>query len=345
MTETAQPFISVIMPIRNEVAFIRESLGAVLEQDYPQEKFEILIADGMSDDGTREIIEELKSNYTNLRLVDNPQRIVPTGFNAALSIAKGEIIVRIDGHAIVAKDFLSRNVELMNEHPEAWSTGGPIIHLAKTDFGKAVAVAMSHKLGVGNASHHFMDYEGYGEGVPFPAIRRWVFERVGNFDESLVRNQDDEFNFRMTEAGGKVFISPKVKYTYFVRERIKQLFRQYFQYGFWRIPVMKKHKQPTTLRQIVPMLFYLTCSLFLIIAIVLRQPLFAVVLPFIYSLALTIAAIQVLPRTSFGVACRVPFAIAALHAGYAFGMMYGFWASVFNRDAWNIAGRISSLSR
>jgi GT2 family glycosyltransferase len=260
-------------------------------------------------------------------------------------LAKGEIIVRIDGHTIVAQDFLRCNVKLMNEHPEAWSTGGPIVHLAKTNFGKAVAVAMSHKLGVGNASHHFLNYEGYGEGVPFPAIRRWVFDRVGNFDESLVRNQDDEFNFRMTKAGGKVFISPKVKYTYFVRENIRQLFRQYFQYGFWRIPVIKKHKQPTTLRQTIPMLFYLGSFLLFLISIVLKQLIIAFALPLVYFFALLVCAIQVLPNVGVKIACRVPLAIATLHTGYAFGMMYGFWSSVFNRDAWNVSGRVSSLSR
>lgn len=345
MKEESFPFVSVIMPIRNEATFIAESLGAVLAQDYPQDCMEVLVADGMSDDGTREILTDLQSRHTNLRVIDNPKRIVPTGFNAALDAARGEIIIRIDGHAIVAPDFVRQDVALMAEHPEAWSTGGPIIHLGRTLFGKAVAVAMAHPLGVGNASHHFLNYEGYGEGVPFPAIRRWVFDRAGKFDENLVRNNDDEFNFRMTQAGGKVFISPRVRYTYFVRERARQLFRQYFQYGFWRIPVIKKHRQPTTIRQLVPSLFYLTSIASLIGGLWLKQPVIAVGLPLLYVVVLAICALALALKEGIRVASRIPLAIGIMHAGYAFGLIYGFWASFFRPEAWDISGRMTAISR
>ena len=235
---------------------------------------------------------------------------------------------------------------LLAEHPEAWSVGGPIRHAATTTLGKAVAVAMSHPLGVGNARHRYPDFEGYVEGAQFPAIRRWVFDRIGMFDERLVRNQDDEFNYRIRRAGGKIYVSPRVRYSYFVRERIGQLFKQYFQYGFWRIPVIEKHRpadhappdganavlrgmrassrlagwwwrQPTAGRDSCRCSTPSRCS----------------------SPAPPLCA-----DTASRVAC-VPVAIATMHAGYALGLGYGIWARVFHADAWDSQGKMAAISR
>lgn len=277
------PVVSVIMPVRNEGKAIRQSLGSVLTQDYPADRLEVLVADGMSDDATRAVVSEMSGHDPRVRLVDNPARIMAAGFNAALVFARGEVIVLLGGHSEVAPDFVRESVLLLREHPEAWSVGGPIKHMAHSSFGKAVAVAMSHPAGIGNASHHFANYEGYVEGAPFPALWRWVFERVGTLDERLVRNQDDEFYYRIRQAGGKIYISPRIRYTYFVRERVGQLFRQYFQYGFWRIPVMKKHQRPTTLRQVVPSLFYVACVCLLLVGLWLHQPIIALALPVLYG--------------------------------------------------------------
>ena len=135
---------------------------------------------------------------------------------------------------------------------------------------------MSHPLGVGMATHRFPNFEGYVDTVQFPAFRRWVFERIGDFDTTLVRTEDDELNYRVMQAGGKMFVSPRVRYVYYVRDRIGNLFRQYFQYSFWRIPVLRKHKKPTTVRQVVPLLFFLALAGLAIAGVWLRQPLIAV---------------------------------------------------------------------
>ena len=221
------PFVSVVIPVRNEAGFIADLIGAILKQDYLPDRLEIIVADGQSTDGTREILASLQAQHPRLIVVENPGRIVSTGLNLAVARARGDVIVRIDGHAIVASDFIRENVALLAEHPEAWSVGGPIRHAATTTFGKAVGVAMSHPVGVGNALHRYPEHEGYVEGAQFPAIRRQVFDRIGMFDERLVRNQDDEFNYRIRRAGGKIYVSPRVRYSYFVREHIGQLFRQY----------------------------------------------------------------------------------------------------------------------
>jgi succinoglycan biosynthesis protein ExoA len=259
--------------------------------------------------------------------------------------SRGDLVVRIDGHALIAPDFLRQNVALMSEHPEAWSVGGPIRHAATTTFGKAVALAMSHRLGVGNASHRYPEFEGYVEGAQFPAIRRWVFDRIGFFDERLVRNQDDEFNYRIRSAGGKVYISPRVRYTYFVRARVGQLFKQYFQYGFWRIPVIEKHGRPTTLRQMVPTLFYAACVGLATVGWWSREPLIAVALPLAYATALLIAGAAAVARSGAGVSACLPVAIATMHAGYAWGLGYGMWARLFHAGAWDAEGKMAAISR
>src|SRR4029077_19603285 len=173
-------------------------------------------------------------------------------------------------------------------------------------LGKAVAVAMSHPLGVGNARHRYPDFEGYVESAQFPAIRRWAFDRVGMFDERLVRNQDDEFNYRIGRAGGKIYVSPRVKYSYFVRERLAQLFKQYFQYGFWRIPVVEKHGRPTTLRQLAPTLFYAASVALALAGWWWREPLLATILPGSYAIALLLAGPAPGRRSDFRVSRCAP---------------------------------------
>jgi succinoglycan biosynthesis protein ExoA len=335
------------MPVYNEAGFIGRTLESVLSQDYPADCLEVLIADGRSQDGTREVISELVTPHPDIavRVVDNPGRIVSTGLNAAIAQAKGEVIIRIDGHCEVSPDFIRENIRLLAEHPEAWSVGGPIVHGASSPYGQAIAAAMSHWLAVGNACHRFPHYEGFAEGAQFPAIRRWVFDKIGNFDEKLVRNQDDEFNYRINQAGGKIYISPRVRYIYYVRDSIVKLFRQYFQYGFWRIPVIKKHRRPIKLRQIVPSLFYLSITLLLLIGLSQNQWKLALALPSIYITSLILLGMTFIRKLGLNVALRLPLIIAAIHAGYAWGFLYGLVASIFRPGAWDRQGPMARISR
>ncbi|MEX2113424.1 MAG: glycosyltransferase family 2 protein [Pirellulales bacterium] len=339
------PFVSVIMPVRNEAGFIARLLDQLLVQDYPTDRIEIVVADGMSDDGTREILDRYLLQYPRIKVVDNPRRITPAALNAAITAARGEVISRVDGHCEVATDFIRQNVRLLAEHPEAWVVGGPIVHAGKSRFGQAVAVAMSHPGGVGMATHRFENYEGYVEGAQFPTFHRWVFDRIGMFDEKLVRNQDDELNYRINQAGGKSYVSPRVKYVYYVRGRVGQLFKQYFHYSFWRIPVIRKHKKPTTLRQVVPPLFFLTMLALVVLGIWLRQPLVALTLPAVYVAALVAIGASLVPRKGLAVAALVPLALATMHVAYAAGFCYGLFALGFHRGAWDVGSPMTSLSR
>jgi glycosyltransferase involved in cell wall biosynthesis len=333
------------MPVRNEARFIAANLAQLLAQDYPADRLEIIVADGMSTDGTREIVLNSTSTHPSIRLIDNLDKIVPTGLNAAIRAARGDIIIRVDGHVHVAPDFVRASVQLLQDHPEAWGGGGPIVHAGLTPFGAAVAAAMSHPMGMGSAPHRRPDYEGFGEGAPFPAFHRWVFERVGYFDASLVRNQDDEFNYRVALAGGKIYVTPRVRSTYFVRDTIPTLARQFFQYSFWRIPVIKKHRRPTTLRQVIPTLFFLLMLAAIVVGILLRHPAIALVLPAAYLGGLAGAGFSMLSRHGVRVALLAPVALVVMHVCYAAGMLYGLLAAAGRPGAWDRHGSMSRLSR
>lgn len=339
------PFLTVVMPVRNEEAHLSACLDTVLGQDYPRDRYEVLVAEGASTDRTRAIILDYARRDPRVRLVENPEGIVSTGLNRAVRAARGGIVVRMDGHAEFSSDFLLRNIEILSSRPEVWSCGGPIIHVGVSSFGKAAALAMSHPLGVGNAAHRFADYEGYGEGAAFPAIRKWVFDRVGYFDEELVRNQDDEFNFRMTQAGGKVFISPKVRYRYFVRESPGRLWRQYFQYGYWRIPVLKKHRRPTTLRQLAPSVFFLGSGVLGVVGLGIGNAVLALALPTAYVSVLLVAGALLARGRGAAVGSRVPAALAIMHAGYAAGIAYGLWSWGIARSGGDKLGSMARVSR
>jgi glycosyltransferase involved in cell wall biosynthesis len=326
-----QPFVSIIVPIRNEAKYIKLVVESILAQNYPSDRLEVIIADGMSTDDTRQIIHQLIGYQPDcsIHVIDNPELIVSTGLNRAIKQANGEVLIRIDGHTEVAKDFVRQNVTLLQLHPEAWSVGGPLQCIGDTTFGQAVAKAMSHPLGIGNAMHHYSDFEGYTQGAPFPAFRREVFDRIGYFDEDLVRNQDDNFNYRIIEAGGKIFISPLVKSKYFVRDSPKLLFKQYFQYGFWRIVTLKKHKHPTTIRQVIPTLFYISVFMFFLTGFLLRQLIIALGLPLVYIALLSVIGISSSIKSGWEIAWRVPVAMGIMHAGYAFGYFYGILGAIF----------------
>lgn len=255
------PFVTIIMPIRNESHFIAQSLGAVLAQDYPPDRMEVLIADGMSTDDTREKITALaKKSLFPVRIIDNPGRIVPTGFNAALKQARGDVIVRVDGHTVIEPDYVRQCVNAL-ERSGADNVGGRMNAVSTTPLGETIALATSSPFGVGGARFHYSDREEWVDTVYMGAWRRRVFERIGFFDEEFVRNQDDEFNYRLRAHGGKILLSPRIKSRYYNRSSLKALWRQYFQYGMYKVRVMQKHSRQMRPRQFVPPAFVSSLAL------------------------------------------------------------------------------------
>lgn len=250
---TPEPFVSVILPIRNEEGFIAESLGAVLAQDYDPRRMEVLVADGMSTDGTRAAVEACAAARPEIpvRIVDNPEGIVPTGMNAALARARGEVIVRVDGHTVVDPDYV-RQCVLALRRSGAQNVGGRMTAVGSGRVARAVAAATSSPFGVGGARFHYSDREEWVDTVYMGAWPRDVLEDLGGFDPEMVRDQDDELNYRLRARGGRILLSPAIRSRYFNRSSLESLARQYFQYGFWKVRVLQKHPRQMRPRQFAP---------------------------------------------------------------------------------------------
>ena len=250
------PLVSVIMPVRNEAAYIERSLGAVLAQEYPADCLEILVVDGLSSDGTRQAVLAQAAADPRVRLLDNPAGIVPPGLNIGIAQARGEIVVRVDGHCEIAPDYVRRCVQHLlagHEGAPVEAVGGPIETIGETDEAAAIALAMSSWFGVGGSAFRTIkDRPLLVETVAFPAYRRATLQRLGPFDEEMVRNQDDEYNYRLLKGGGRILLSPDIRSRYYSRGSLRSLWRQYYQYGYWKVRVMQKHPRQMRVRQFAP---------------------------------------------------------------------------------------------
>ncbi len=319
-----EPFVSIVLPIRNEAAFIGRGLQAIVSQDYPAERIEVIISDGMSTDGTRDIVQSFCAKYPNMHLIDNPGQIVPTGLNAALAQARGEIIVRVDGHCEIAVDYVSRCVQhLVQDDVDA--VGGPLETIGQTRLAQAIALAMSSAFGVGGSAFRTVSNRTLlTDTVAFPAFTRAAVEKAGAFDEELVRNQDDEYNYRLRKLGGKILLAADVHSRYYSRGSLRSLWRQYFQYGYYKVRVMQKHPWQMRPRQFAPPLFIATLLLSLLMA------------PFtsigLYILALTAglyvpanvgASILAARKNDWKLLPLLPVIFATLHASYGTGFLVG----------------------
>jgi glycosyltransferase involved in cell wall biosynthesis len=314
------------MPVRNEADFVAESLGAVLAQDYPHHLLEVFVADGMSTDGTAAIITRASAACGDVpvTVLRNTGRIVPTGLNLALRHARGTIIVRVDGHCRVAPDYVSRCVDHLAD-ARIDGVGGPIHTVAKTAVGRAIAAAMSSRFGVGPSS--FRTLKGATclvDTVAFPAYTRAALDRTGPFDEELVRNQDDEYNYRLRKLGGRVLLAADVRSEYYSRESLRSLFLQYFQYGFYKVRVMQKHPRQMHPRQFVPPLFVIALLVMPIAAALSPTArAAALLLASTYLTALLVFAGGLARREGWGQLPALVAAFTALHVSYGAGFLVG----------------------
>ncbi len=252
--------ISVIIPCYNEVRTIAGLLQALRSQSIGVERLEVVIADGMSEDGTREVIVAFAREHPalNVRVVDNPDRTIPAALNRAIAAARGEVVIRLDAHSVPAPDYVERCLEAL-ERTGAANVGGvwEIRPGADTWIARAIAAAAAHPLGAGDARYRIGGEPGPVDTVPFGAFRREWLERVGPFDETLLTNEDYEFNLRLRRAGGLVWFDPSIRSVYFARPRLRDLARQYLRYGYWKARMVLRYPDSLRWRQVLPPLFVL----------------------------------------------------------------------------------------
>jgi succinoglycan biosynthesis protein ExoA len=360
------PMVSVVLVCRSEAEQIESVLESILQQEQSEGGMEILVADGMSDDGTREILQRIAKDEPRVRVIDNPARITSAGLNAAIRQARGQIIIRMDAHTHYAPDYIRQCVAALNR-TGADNVGGPWVAQAKGYLGEAIAAAFQSRFAVGGARGHVPHYEGPVDTVYLGCWRREVFERVGNFDESLVRNQDDEHNLRIIRGGGRIWQSPRIRSWYHSRTSIKGLFDQYRQYGYWKVKVIRKHKLPASIRHLVPGSFLLGLILLILgwdssrLALLFLQSgsalaaffarvnhfstlgLFAVLST--YGLATVVASVQAASRSRWVLFPVLPLIFCCYHVGYGWGFLRGVLDfAFFRRGASSVFTRLTRLN-
>ena len=333
--------LSVIAPCRNEAAFIDAFCDSVLRQQLPDGwDMEVLIADGLSDDGTRERLLERCAHDARIVLVENPGRIVSTGLNACIARAQGAVIARLDIHTVFTPDYLARCIHTL-ERSGADNVGGPWVAQGTGPMGEAIAAAFQCRWVVGGARSRDQGYEGAVDTVYLGCWRREAFARFGLFDEALVRNQDDEHNLRLRLGGGRIWQSGTIRSVYHPRGSLRHLFAQQQQYGYWRPFVVRKHGQPGSLRQLVPALF--VAALALCALLLPWTPWPAAALLALYGAYLAVASVAAARAAgSWSLLPRLPTVIAAFQLGYGWGTWQGLWDVLRKRQP---AQRFARITR
>lgn len=329
--------VSIIVPCYNEQTTIGQLLEAIYAQTYPRAALEVIIADGCSSDGTRAEIVSFAAAHPDLaiRLVDNPRRLIPTALNLAIQQARGEILVRLDAHSVPYPDYVERCVAAL-EAGLGDNVGGvwEILPGGKGWLAESIAVAAAHPLGVGDAAYRHAKRPAWVDTVPFGAFRREWIALVGLFDENLHTNEDYEFNARLRQHGGKIWLDPAIRSRYFARPNLQELARQYWRYGFWKWQMLRRHPKTLRWRQALPPL---------LVAGTLGGGLLALFLPplrvvwllalGLYWLALWVAAGMAAWRHKRTYLLGgLALAIATMHFAWGAGFLWSMVKSIFPRE-------------
>lgn len=313
--------VSVIIPCLNEEDFIVDAVNSVLEQEYDGE-IELIVVDGMSTDRTVELVNAMAAKDPRVQLIENPQQFAPAAMNLGIKQAKYDFVLRLDAHAKALPGFIKNTMLAVNKSEEIGCAGGIILNQYQNKLSECIGAAMSSKFGVGNATFRVGGEESYVDTVAFGVFRKSVLQEVDGYDESLARNEDDDLSYRIIQAGYKILYDPKIKSEYYVRSSISKLYNQYFQYGYWKVKVGKKHKAITTIRQLIPLFFVLGLFVGGILSAIIPKfwMLYTMGLALYVALALLFATHAVKDQQD---AIKVAGIFPVLHFSYGFGYLKG----------------------
>ncbi|HAX70368.1 MAG TPA: glycosyltransferase family 2 protein [Anaerolineae bacterium] len=328
------PFVSIIIPCYNEEATIHKLLEALRVQTYPLAQMEVVISDGFSTDGTRDVIAGFKKQNTDLsvRVVDNKAKTIPSGVNQAIRESSGEILIRLDAHSMPIPEYVARCVEA-HQAGKGDNVGGvwEIRPGADTWVAESISFAAAHPLGVGDAMYRLNAKAGAVDTVPFGSFRRELIQKIGAFDESLLANEDYEFNTRVREAGGTVWLDPAIRSVYFSRSTFGKLAGQYWRYGFWKFKMLKRYPHTLRWRQALPPVFVLALLTLIVLSLGLAVARVLLVLQlFVYFFVLGLAGLRLAMKTRKGfLFWGLPFAIATMHIAWGMGFLWSGISSMF----------------
>lgn len=329
-----QPFVSVIIPCYNEQATIRKLLAALYSQTYPLDKMEAVVSDGISTDGTRGEIAAFQSECPELavKVTENKAKTIPSGVNQAIRESRGEIIVRLDAHSMPIPEYVERCVAA-HQAGKGDNVGGvwEIHPGADTWIAESISFAAAHPLGVGDALYRLNAKAGAVDTVPFGSFRRGLIERIGAFDETLLANEDYEFNARVRESGGVVWLDPSIRSVYFSRGALGALAAQYWRYGFWKFKMLKRYPHTLRWRQALPPVFVFILCILIVLSLwfAFARALLALQLS-AYFLILGGAGLRLAWKKKKGFLFGgLPLAIATMHIAWGAGFLWSGISSMF----------------
>lgn len=293
---------------------------------------EIFVVDGMSEDNSRKIVKQFASKYSQIKLLENPKKITPVARNIGVRNATGKNIIIVDAHRFLGKDFIIKSIRCLQNMPEVCCVGGIAISVGENFWGDLIALALSFPFGVGNSKYRTGKFKGFVDIVACPTYRGEVFDKVGLFDETLVRNQDNEFNFRLTRAGGKIYLDPEIESYYYVRPSLSKLWRQHFQYGYWNVKIVQKYKRTTSWRHSAPLVFLISLIISGIIGVFTEWGLYLLmIIGGGYIGASLLSSLVIAAKNGWKYFPFLPLVFAIIHFGYGFGFLKGTWDFLINK--------------
>ena len=328
------PRVSIIVPCFNEHRTIGSLLQAIYDQTTPRTNLEVIIADGLSTDGTRDVIQDFVSDHPDLsiRLIDNPERIIPVALNRAIEAAEGEVLVRLDAHSIPNQDYIERCLDVLESTGSA-NVGG-LWEIRPSEEGwiaRSIALAAGHRLGAGDARYRTGGEACEVDTIPFGAFKREWVDRVGPFDVTLITNEDYEFNVRLRQAGGVIWFDPTIRSTYFARRDLVSLARQYARYGYWKARMLRRYPESLRWRQALPPLFVLSVIVLSISALFCypARVLMAVQLALYALLVFFVGVERSLHARDWKIVVGFPLAIWTMHFAWGGGFLWSILGMIF----------------
>jgi succinoglycan biosynthesis protein ExoA len=308
--------------MRNESRYIERCIKSILNQDYPPDHLEVLVLDGRSEDDSLAIVSRLVANRGNYNLLENPDIYQACAWNLGILQSRGEIIGIVSGHCELAPDYVTQLVETL-QRTQADMVGGPTTPVSEGWVAEAIALALSSPFGVGDAQFHYTRKEIPVDSVFMGTCPRQVYESIGGFDAEMVRNQDDEFSYRLRENGGKIICNPSIRSRYYNRTSLGSLWKQYFQYGFWKVRVLQKHPNQMRYRQFTPPTFVLALLASCVLAFFPIARPFSIIIPLLYLCANLLAAINSSRKSGWNFLPLLPIIYSILHLSYGTGFLVG----------------------
>ena len=325
--------VSIIIPCLNEEKHIGYVIDAIANQTFPKSSLEVLISDGGSLDNTINIIQSKQAEFPDLaiKIIDNPKRIIPAALNQAIRASQGEIIVRMDAHAIPDENYVNYCVENLSAQIAENIGGLWLIQAGDSGWiAKSIAFAASHPFGVGDAKYRYSNKPAFVDTVPFGAFNRGLFDQIGLYDENLLANEDYEFNMRIKQNGGKIYFDPRIRTKYFARATISALAKQYWRYGFWKFQMLKKFPKTIRFRQAIPPIFVFGLLLIFVLSFFLNWMFTIFAALIILYLMILIIGIMPLYRKEKDLRLFIGVTVAIVTMHFSWGS--GFIASIFKKQ-------------